>query len=193
MTQRQGLWKLKNDNGKLSRKVKNLGILDWKALIDYIRKLPYGRLTDRNNVEGVLTEGKGSCSSKHALLNVIADENHIEGVDLILGIFKMNPKNTAEVATILNEAGLDHIPEAHCYLKVNGQRIDATKQGFDINHFTNDILTEMVINVEQIGDYKVDMHKNFLKNWIREKSLPFTFTKVWEIREKCIEKISETI
>lgn len=179
--------------GKITDKVLSMGIDNWPHLIDYIRLLPYGRIKSRAKIDGVLSEGKGSCSTKHALLKVLADENHIEGVDLILGIFKMNPQNTPEVASILNEAGLDHIPEAHCYLKVNGQRIDATKQGFDINHFTNDILTEMVINVEQIGDYKVDMHKNFLKNWIREKSLPFTFTKVWEIREKCIEKISETI
>ncbi len=102
----------------------------------------------------------------------------------------MNGINTPEVGKVLAENGLKYIPEAHCYLRVDGQRIDATKEGFDISHFTNDILTEMVINVEQIGDYKVIMHKNFLKKWLAKQSLPISADQLWEIREKCIEQLS---
>ncbi|MBK7790721.1 MAG: hypothetical protein IPJ54_19665 [Saprospiraceae bacterium] len=153
--------------------------------------MPYGRIKDRTRIDGVLNEGMGSCSTKHALLKQIADENQIEGVELILGLFKMNAKNTPQVGNVLAENGLNYIPEAHCYLRINGQRVDATKEGFDINHFTNDILTEMVINVEQIGDYKVVMHKNFLKKWLAKQSLPMTADQLWEIREKCIKKLSE--
>lgn len=171
--------------------VNALGIGDWYDLIEYIRQLPYGRLADKNNRAAVLIEGRGTCSSKHAFLKSIADENDVEGVDLIIGIFKMSPNNTPETRSILAENGLEFLPEAHCYLKVREQRIDATKPGFDINSFANDILQEMVINVEQIADFKVNMHKSFLKNWIESQALPHSIEKIWDIREKCIEKISE--
>lgn len=175
----------------LTQKAISLGIQDWAQLIAYVRALPYGRISDLRQLERVFIEQRGSCSSKHALLKKIADENQMQGVELILGIFKMGPKNTPEAGAILADNGLKYIPEAHCYLRVDGQRIDATKQGFDINDFAQDILTEMVINVEQIADYKVNMHKNFLKKWLVDQSVPFTPEAIWEIRERCIKKLSE--
>ncbi|MGI6128050.1 MAG: hypothetical protein ACOYEF_14125 [Planifilum sp.] len=43
----------------------------------YIRRLPYGCNTDRGDFRRVLREGKGTCSTKHALLVRLAQEQGI--------------------------------------------------------------------------------------------------------------------
>lgn len=142
----------------------------------------------------VLEEMKGTCSTKHALLKMYANEHHdLKATKLVIGIYKMNGKNTPEIAALLKERGLAFIPEAHCYL-IDGQaRIDATKRGFNIADFEEDILKEIPIEIEQIGDYKVDMHKDFLKKWLNENNVHLTFDELWAIREKCIDILSKPV
>ena len=47
------------------------------SAVTYIRRLPYGRNTDRSDILRVLREGKGTCSTKHALLACLAQEQGI--------------------------------------------------------------------------------------------------------------------
>jgi len=160
-------------------------------LIDWVRALPYGRNQSRNNPLLVLEEMKGTCSTKHAFLKMYADENdELKKTKLVIGIFKMNELNTPQIAEILKECGLAYLPEAHCYLISGKARIDATKRGFNIADFEEDILKEIPIEIEQIGDYKVDMHKDFLKNWLVENKLNLDLEDLWKIREKCIDVLS---
>ena len=44
----------------------------------------------------------------------------------MIGIFKMNEENTSKIFPLLSENQIDYIPEAHCYLKVDGIPIDVT-------------------------------------------------------------------
>lgn len=177
--------------GVVTQKVADLGINGWQDLVSWVRALPYGRNKQRGNPLLVLEERKGSCSTKHALLKLFAEENGFLDIKLMVGIYKMNPQNTPEVKDVLLSCGLAYLPEAHCYLKKGEQRIDATKPHFDIAQFEQDILEEIEINVEQIADYKVSMHRHFLKKWLKENAISLEFQQVWEIREKCIEKLVE--
>src|SRR5204862_2107860 len=81
----------------------------------YVRDLPYGRVSDRARPVLVLEERRGTCTTKHALLAILAAE---QGVDLALtvGIYEMNEANTPGVGAVLAAHGLATIPEAHCYL-----------------------------------------------------------------------------
>ena len=176
--------------GVVTQKVAALGINKWEDLVCWVRALSYGRNKQRGNPLLVLEERKGSCSTKHALLKLYAQENGKTDVQLMVGIYKMNAQNTPEVKDVLLYHGLAYLPEAHCFLKIGEQRVDATKINFDVADFEQDILKEIEINVEQIADYKVNMHKDFLKKWLDENNTKLSFQQLWEIREKCIEQLS---
>jgi hypothetical protein len=163
--------------------------MDFEELIENVKNIPYGRNSNRKDFSLVISENKGTCSSKHAFLKDFANKNNIPDVDLIIGIYKMNETNT-KIGTILKENNLDYLPEAHCYLKVNGNVIDATNNEANFEKLRNDILEEIIIEPDQVGDFKVKYHQNFLKIWITKNKISFTFEEIWNIREKCIQKLS---
>ncbi len=75
----------------------------------------------------VLTEQRGTCSTKHALLRRLAIEQNLD-VALVLGIYEMAEQNTPGVGDILRKYELVLLPEAHCYLRMARRRIDVTRE-----------------------------------------------------------------
>lgn len=128
-------------------------IADCRAAGRYLQGLPYGRTADRTNFLAVLREGKGTCSTKHALLAVLAHEQDLPVV-LTLGIYVMHERNTPGVGAVLTRYGLASLPEAHCYLTYAGRRIDITRSGVESTEPMTQVLYEAPIRPEQIGDYK---------------------------------------
>jgi hypothetical protein len=175
---------------KLTEKVLQSGISDWNGLVKFIQKLPYGRNANRTDFNLVIAEGKGSCSSKHAFLKKIADLNGIQNVTLLLGIYKMTEINTPKIGAELTKNGLEYLPEAHCYLKINGKRIDLTHLNSSIEKIENDLLVETEIEPGQVSYFKIKFHQDFLKKWLEESNIKIPFSQLWEIREKCITNIT---
>ena len=175
---------------KLTVIINNNGIKTWEELIEFVKFLPYGRNSNRTDFELVLTEKKGSCSSKHGLLKKVADLNTIPNIKLILGIYKMNNSNTPNIGKVLIENAIDYIPEAHCYLKINGKRTDVTTFQSHFDKLRKDLVEELEIQPEQIAKFKVEYHKNFLKQWILENKIKIDFEKIWQIREQCIANLT---
>jgi hypothetical protein len=161
----------------------------WSDLLEYVRLLPYGRNSNREELSLVLSENRGTCSSKHALLRKIAELNGIKGVQLFLGLYKMNQINTPKIGALISEAGLDYIPEAHCYLKLNGHRIDITMRFSKFTNIENDLIEEFEIKPEQVSEYKVEYHQKYLKQWISDYDIPIDFEGIWKIREQCIRNM----
>ena len=176
---------------QLSRRANKLGLYGSEALIHFIQKTPYGRTSNRSDVSLVFSENRGTCSSKHALIKAIATENNVTDLDLVIGMYKMSETNTAKIGNVLSENGLDYIPEAHCYLKYNNQQIDITTNNSDFEIIKNAIIEEIPIQPIQIGNFKVEYHKAFLRNWLEENSSPFSFEEIWTIREQCISNLSK--
>ena len=174
----------------VTTQIKNLGIHDWATLVGYIQNIPYGRNHNRNDLSLVISEGKGTCSSKHALLKKVAEENQIPDIKLILGMYKMNILNTPGIGSILAQNQIAFLPEAHCYLKIEGRRIDVTTANSKFEKIENDLLEEQEISPEDIAVFKVNYHKNFLRNWLQKSDLKLTFDELWSIREKCIQNLS---
>jgi hypothetical protein len=173
----------------LTTLVKDKGIQNWSELIDYTQKLPYGRNQNREDFSLVIKENKGTCSSKHSFLKKIADLNNFDNVKLILGMYRMNHLNTPKIGDALLKYGLEYIPEAHCYLKLNNQRIDITNPFSDIDNLICNIIEEIEIEPEQVNTFKVDYHKKFIHNWIKENEIKMHFEEIWQIRERCIKKL----
>nr|WP_290844647.1 VOC family protein [Flavobacterium sp.] len=176
--------------GMLTKIALDLGIGDWNSLLEHVRDLPYGRNANRRDLSLVLTEAKGSCSSKHALLKAIADENYIPA-KLILGVYRMSRRNTPGIGNTLENSGLDFIPEAHCYLDLGGFKFDFTAANSDFSKLKADILHEIEIEPDQVSDFKVKFHQNFVRDWIASEKIALDYDQVWKLRENCIARLSD--
>ncbi|MEP1140253.1 MAG: hypothetical protein ABJH44_08505, partial [Balneola sp.] len=148
---------------ELTKLVKSNGINSWNELTEFVKGLPYGRNQNRFDLGLVLTERKGSCSSKHALLKKIADFNNIPNVKLFLGIYKMNQSNTPKIGNELEKYSIEFIPEAHCYLEINETRLDFTADQSEFEKIQNEIIEEKEIETGQVAEFKVEYHKNHIK------------------------------
>ncbi len=166
------------------------GITSFMDAAKFIEELPYRRNKVKHSPTAVLDEQCGTCSTKHALLKHLADENKHPELRLILGIFKMDAHNTPAVAAVLKKYSLKYIPEAHNYLKVNGYILDFTGLGMSEAKLSASLLAEIEINPEQITDFKVGFHRDYLKQWSIDDNLPYTVDEVWQIREECIKEIA---
>lgn len=180
-------------NDTLTQTLTEKGIFTWESLTHFIKMLPYGRNSNRNDLTLVLKENRGTCSSKHAFLKKIADLNNIPNVKLILGIYKMNNSNTPKIGNALEETDLDYIPEAHCYLKIDGFNKDFTLPNAQFERIANDILFEEEIMPHQVAKYKVSFHKEYIKKWIVDNDISLEFDTVWNLREQCIQNLSKKI
>jgi hypothetical protein len=166
-------------------------IYNFRAAGQHLHSLPYGRNTDRANFHLVLNEGRGTCSTKHALLAELAREQKLP-IALTLGIYQMHEDNTPGVGEILSHYNLPFLPEAHCYLTYKGQRIDITRANIEATESIDRFLYEETILPEQIGEYKVDLHKRFLRQWLAENNANgYSFDKLWTIREECIASLTQ--
>lgn len=157
----------------------------------YLEALPYGRNVDPSNEYCVLDEGRGTCSTKHALLARLLAEEGVAGVDLYIGIYEMNEANTPGVGAVLARYGLTSIPEAHCYLRSRASRIDVTRLDFHGQAEIQGFLFEEVIRPDQVGDYKRAVHRRVLAEVAgRPPYRDFDADTLWVIREECIHALS---
>ena len=163
--------------------------MNWEETINFVKQIPYGRNSNREDFSLIISENKGTCSSKHAYLKDFATRNGIPNVQLIIGIYKMTESNT-NIGNILSEHAIEYIPEAHCYLKINHKTVDVTSKEADFEKLRNDLLEEIEIEPYQVADFKVNYHQKFIKKWLKESNSPFSFEKIWKIREQCIQKLS---
>jgi hypothetical protein len=177
-------------DGLLTRRFRAAGVSDMVGAAGLIRRLPYGRIADRNQFWLVLEEGRGTCTTKHALLSELSREQGI-AVQLTLAIYEMSEANTPGVGAVLGKYGLACIPEAHCFLRYESARVDVTgvPAGAEpIDRF----LHEEPITIEQIGAYKIDRHRRFLAEWLARRAGPpaLGLDEAWRIREECIAALS---
>ncbi|MDR0229998.1 MAG: hypothetical protein LBI72_13205 [Flavobacteriaceae bacterium] len=174
----------------LSKAFVELNIIDYKQACDYIRYLPYKRNKDRDNLLNVLEEQQGVCSTKHAVLRKLALENNHPEVELILGIFKMDANYAPAIKSTLEQAGLDYIIEGHTYLKYNNNYYDYTTDKSDYGLFGGKVIGEIIYEYNQIGDYKIELHKKFIEEWLIENpNVAYTLDEIWKIREQCISDL----
>jgi len=172
--------------GELGSRFLGLGLNDFRQAARWVHELPYGRTRERGDFTAVLSERRGTCSTKHALLAALAHE-HGEAVVLMLGIYRMSGLNTPGIAAVLALHGFAYLPEAHCYLSYGGRRIDlsgALPAGRPIDEF----LSEEPIEPMQIGSYKLQFHQRWMRQWAARHG--YDCASVWRAREACIAALS---
>ncbi|KAF3362498.1 Uncharacterized protein PHSC3_000971 [Chlamydiales bacterium STE3] len=179
---------VKNNKPSISKSFCSIRIWSLLEATKYVHQLPYGRTKDRTDVQQILTYGRGTCSSKHALLSVLAEELSIS-VKLILGIFLFTKENKLPLSPILHEYKIDAIRETHCYLSYK----DTHNLDIPFLHITSFVhspraLQETVISYHQAGKYKVEYHQAFIYSWLKNNHLQFD--RIWNARETWIKHLS---
>ncbi len=173
--------------GVISNHFLELRFTDFKSAAEYIQFLPYKRNAQKENQLRVFEDLGGTCSTKHSLLKNLAIENNFPEMKLMLGIFMMTEANTSKITTVLKKYDLKEMPEAHNYLKYKNEILDFTRKNSSPENFIHDWVQEIEIQPFQITDFKIDYHRNFLKNYLLENSaISYNLEAFWKIREECI-------
>lgn len=175
--------------GPLSAALVSKGITTCDELLRWVKSLPYGRNTSREQYQLVLTEHKGTCSTKHAFVKAVALENDWRDVDLYIGFFFMDSFLFPKLKEIFDPLKIEGIPEAHTFLVIDGEYTDVTGLSSPINE--NEIVDEIEIQPEGIGDLKVSIHKGFIEDWAEEEKINLPLDQLWIIREACIVALSK--
>ena len=168
------------------------GVFSFEDAQRYVQQLPYGRNANREDFSLVLSEQKGTCSSKHALLKLFADELGLKNVSLIMGIYQMNDINTPRIGDAIKNHGLTYIPEAHCYLLIDKNRMDITSTRTNFEVLQKYLLEEREIKPLDVAENKIIWHKDYLKKWIVDTDINFSLDVVWKIREQCIAALTHS-
>lgn len=176
------------DTGIISRAFRRLGIDTIQAAFRFVKQLPYRRNGDKAAVCVVLDEGCGTCSTKHALLYRLAQEQSLQGFALYTGIFRMNGRYARRLGPLLEQHSLPYVPEAHCYLKYNGAILDCTNAHSSAADFLPELIREITITPEQTTDFKIAFHKQYIQECVRREPafMHITATELWAVREACI-------
>lgn len=177
-------------SGIISKEFLELNILDLNSACRFVAELPYKRNSDKNNLKCIFEDFGGTCSTKHATLRKLALENNSEKIKLMLGIFKMDSNYAPKIKSTLYKHNLRYIPEAHNYLKIGNEYFDFTQPNAKYSDFKSKIIVETEIEFDEIASKKVEIHRNFLQEWIKENN-GYSLEEIWEIREKCIQDLQK--
>jgi len=166
------------------------GLASFQECVSYVHQLPYGRNADRGNFKSVIKDKKGTCSTKHALIKALADEQGIS-LSLVLGMFLTTSNYDVRIKPVLKEYNIPGIPEAHSFLQYDGCYFDITFPGEMIFPKESDIIEKYFISSEQIGQFKIQKHSEFINRWILENKLPYSEKQIWNVRESWIKFLSD--
>ena len=172
----------------LCNDVRSLGFESFEDLAGHIRALPYGRTANPNDPSAVLREGRGTCSAKHQLLAAVAQDCGHSEVQLTVGVYEMSEENTPGVGAVLNEASLTSIPEAHCYLSIEGERFDFTGLPAGSSSPFAALLAEHTVSPINLSQVKVALHQAAIAAWASERGIPKE--AAWATREACIAALA---
>jgi hypothetical protein len=167
------------------------GINDLFHALRYVRGLKYERISDPSKFELVLTENRGTCSSKHGVVASLAEAEGWDEVQLWNVLYEMKEENTPGVGKVLVEHGLKHLPEAHTILKIKGMVADITGLPAGESTALDAMICEQRITAKELIEGKVEWHQRLMMQWLADQKMVLSFDALWAIREKCISALSE--
>jgi hypothetical protein len=150
----------------------------------HLWSLPYRRPAGSGHPLAVLREGCGTCSGKHQLLARLAQASGRFDVVLTLGVYDMDEDNTPGVGEVLAAAGVRHLPEAHCYLTVDHQRLDYTGLPRGKRSVFSALVQEHFPRPDDLVERKAAVHGAALAAWAGQHGWPVD--RAWALREACI-------
>jgi len=167
----------------ISQGIRDAGIFFFSQLTKRVTDIPYGRASDESPL-AVLTQNRGTCSSKHRLLAEVAQEYQRIPITLTVGIYDMQEDNTPGVGAALDVAGLASIPEAHCYLMLENSRFDFTGLPPGTTSPFQSLISETAVLPKDLVEQKKRLHADRLLILASQHGL--SLDDAWVVREACI-------
>lgn len=178
-------------SGEISSWFLQMGCTTFQEACLFVKQLPYMR-NSKPDYFCVMQEKKGVCSTKHALLKQLCNEQQHLEIKLIVGIYEMNEYNTRGVGKVLDKYKLPYVVEAHTYLKYEQEILDFTKVNNNLL-FADSLIDEIEIQANQTGEYKINLHKQYMQEELLNSGDVATYdlAQMWAIREECIAALFE--
>lgn len=112
--------------GPMSNQFLSLGIHTFLDACRFVRELPYGYNSDRDDLRILFKEKFGSCTTKHAVIATLATELGLP-ITKAVGIYAMTEDIVASADKILLKYKLPYVPMLHCFLVHGDHRVDLTE------------------------------------------------------------------
>ncbi len=112
--------------GVMSERFLTMGVHDFHEACDHVHRMPYGYNSDRDDLMILFTEGKGSCTTKHAVIATLAAELALP-VEKHIGVYAMTEDLVTGTAALLTRHRLPYVPMIHCFLVSGARRVDLTE------------------------------------------------------------------
>lgn len=111
--------------GVISKTFLIQGITTFQDACRHVHHLPYGYNTDHDDLFALFQEGKGTCTSKHAVIATLAQELGLL-VEKHIGIYAMTEALATGAQTIIDRYRSPNLPMVHCFLQADTVRVDLT-------------------------------------------------------------------
>jgi hypothetical protein len=182
-------------SGVIANEFLKLGITGFIDACRYVHELPYGYNSDRDDLSILFREGKGSCTTKHAVIATLAEELSLP-IFKNIGIYAMTEEIVSGTQQILEDYNLPHIPMVHCYLVYDDFRVYVTEGNHNGKNrpIDNFLYTQNVIaNISAKDEYL--LYRNALKNEIilREELNGVDLKYILQAREEGIKLLRSLI
>lgn len=102
------------------------GVKTFQEACRLVHALPYGYNSDRDDLMILFKEGRGTCTTKHAVIATLALELGLE-VHKHVGIYAMTEEIVTGAGRIAADHGLPYVPMVHCFLRHAEAMVDLTE------------------------------------------------------------------
>ncbi|HOO90335.1 MAG TPA: hypothetical protein PLA74_05885 [Syntrophales bacterium] len=176
--------------GPTSQKFIENGIHTFHDACRWVTNLPYGYNSNKTDPYIIFMEGKGTCSTKHAAIGLLAQEIGLP-ISKFLGLYRLTDEIITGIGEILKPHGLEYIPQIHCFLGFKTTFVDLTEgnctgknkplENFDLIVRVKPILSE---------SEEEDLYKTGLDFYRQDSETLRTHTKedLIEILKECNRK-----
>ena len=168
-------------DGRLSLLFRERGCHTLDDASRLLATMPYGRPA-MSGIDRVLAEGRGTCSSKHALFVSTCREVGVPA-KLRVGFFLMTGETVPGAGAVLAGAGLEGIWEAHCIAELPDGVLDIT--GLPSGAVEVELQDLVELEPDAIAA-KVELHRMALDRWAARSNMTLSIDELWSIRERCI-------
>jgi hypothetical protein len=108
--------------GPVAAKFLELGVTAFHEACTFVHKLRYGYNVDREDLMTLFREKKGTCTTKHAVIETLAEELNLP-VRKTVGIYEMTEALVTGADAILQRHHLPYLPMVHCFLAFGSHRV----------------------------------------------------------------------
>lgn len=145
------------------------GISTFQDACRHVHHMPYGYNADRDDLFALFQEGKGTCTSKHAVIATLAKELGLP-VAKHIGIYAMTEALVTGAQPIIDRHRLPCLPMVHCFLQAGAIRVDLTTGN---NNGKNGPIKEFLYTQQVVpniaGKEEYLLYRDALKNKILVK------------------------